>query len=93
MRALGSERVPAPHCTSGTACEGAPAMRNSKPRSARMIGVARPRIAILDDLFPHPMSGMRLEEFSSYLDELPEIAVSVHCNGTETLTPTRARGE
>ena len=43
--------------------------------------VARPRIAVLDDLFPHPMSGIRFEEFSSYLDEMPEVSVSVHCDG------------
>src|SRR5258708_3477907 len=43
--------------------------------------VARPRIAILDDLFPHPMSGIRFEEFSSYLDDMPDVSVSVHCNG------------
>jgi glycosyltransferase involved in cell wall biosynthesis len=42
---------------------------------------ARPRIAILDDLFPHSMSGFRLEEFSPYLDEMPDVSVSVHCNG------------
>jgi glycosyltransferase involved in cell wall biosynthesis len=49
---------------------------------AHLLGrVARPRIAVLDDLFPHPMSGMRFEEFSSYLDEMPEISVSVHCDG------------
>ena len=41
--------------------------------------VARPQIAILDDLFPHPVSGFRFEEFTSYLDEMPE--VSVYCDG------------
>src|ERR1700674_5529183 len=64
----------------------------TKIRTGRMISflerimhslrrVARPRIAVLDDLFPHPMSGIRFEEFSSYLDEMPEVSVSVHCNG------------
>ncbi|MFL6520954.1 MAG: glycosyltransferase [Chthoniobacterales bacterium] len=38
-----------------------------------------PRIAILDDLFPHPISGFRFEEFSSYLEQMR--GVSVHCNG------------
>jgi glycosyltransferase involved in cell wall biosynthesis len=62
----------------------------TKIRTVRMISfferiahslprVARPRIAVLDDLFPHPLSSFRFEEFSSYLDEMPE--VSVHCNG------------
>lgn len=44
-----------------------------------MTFVERPQIAVLDDLFPHPISGFRFEEFSSYLDEIPE--VSVHCDG------------
>ena len=63
-----------------------------KIRTVRMTGfleriahslrlVPRPRLAVLDDLFPHPMSGIRLEEFSSYLDEMPEVSVSVHCDG------------
>ena len=43
--------------------------------------VARARIAVLDDLFPDPSSGMRFEEVSSYLDEMPELAISVYCNG------------
>jgi glycosyltransferase involved in cell wall biosynthesis len=65
---------------------------DEEPHSSEMISlderiphplrpVARPRIAVLDDLFPHPMSGIRFEEFSSYLDEMPEVSVSVHCNG------------
>src|ERR1700674_4850804 len=64
----------------------------TKIRTGRMISflerithslrsVARPRIAVLDDLFPHPMSGIRFEEFSSYLDDMPEVSVSVHCDG------------
>jgi glycosyltransferase involved in cell wall biosynthesis len=40
---------------------------------------ARPRIALLDDLFP--LAGSRFEEFSSYLNEMPEIDVSAHCSG------------
>ena len=36
----------------------------------------------MDDLFPHPLSGIRFEEFSSYLDEMPDVSVSVHCNGS-----------
>jgi glycosyltransferase involved in cell wall biosynthesis len=43
--------------------------------------VVRPRIAILDDLFPHPMSGIRLEEFVAYLDDMPEVSVSAYCDG------------
>jgi glycosyltransferase involved in cell wall biosynthesis len=37
------------------------------------------RIAILDDFFPHPISGFRHEELSSYLDEMQ--GVTVHSNG------------
>ncbi len=37
------------------------------------------QIAILDNLFPHPISGFRFEEFSSYLDEMQ--GVSVYSNG------------
>ena len=37
------------------------------------------RIAIMDDLFPHPVSGFRLEEFCCYLDEVP--GVSIYTNG------------
>lgn len=33
------------------------------------------RIAILDDFFPHPLSGFRFEEFRSYLDEMPGVQV------------------
>jgi glycosyltransferase involved in cell wall biosynthesis len=33
------------------------------------------RIAILDDFFPHPISGFRFEEFCSYLDEMPGVQV------------------
>ncbi len=33
------------------------------------------KIAVLDDLFPHPGSAFRYEEFRSYLDEMPEVAV------------------
>src|SRR5262244_3961108 len=43
--------------------------------------ISQPRIAVLDGLFPHPSSGMRFEEFSSYLDEMPDLSVSVHCDG------------
>ncbi len=47
----------------------------------RFRGFVRPRrrIAILDDLFPHPVSGFRFEEFLCYLEEMP--GVSVHSNG------------
>jgi glycosyltransferase involved in cell wall biosynthesis len=34
---------------------------------------------VLDDFFPHPISGFRFEEFSSYLEEMR--GVSIHCNG------------
>src|SRR5215471_6710363 len=43
--------------------------------------ISQPRIAVLDGLFPHPSSGMRFEEFSSYLDEMPDLSVSVYCDG------------
>ena len=37
------------------------------------------RIAVLDDVFPNPISGFRFEEFQSYLEELP--GISIHCDG------------
>ncbi len=48
----------------------------------RLLGFVRPRrrrIAILDDLFPHPISGFRFEEFLCYLEEMP--GVSIHSTG------------
>lgn len=47
------------------------------------------RIAILDDLFPYPISGFRFEEFSSYLDEME--GVSVYSNGNALPLVTEAR--
>jgi glycosyltransferase involved in cell wall biosynthesis len=47
------------------------------------------RIAILDDLFPYPISGFRFEEFSSYLDEMQ--GVSVYSNGNALPLVTEMR--
>src|SRR5579862_813401 len=32
-------------------------------------------LAVLDDLFPHPLSAFRFEEIRSYLDEFPQLKV------------------
>ena len=36
---------------------------------------AEPRFAVIDDFFPHKLSGFRFEEFRSYLDALPGLSV------------------
>lgn len=59
-------------------------------RLAGLFGRAAPiRIAILDDLFPHPISGFRFEEFCSYLDEMPN--VSIYTNGAALSLVNEAR--
>jgi len=49
-------------------------------RFAGLFSRAAPfRIAIVDDFFPHPISGFRYEEYCCYLDELP--GAQVHSDG------------
>jgi glycosyltransferase involved in cell wall biosynthesis len=47
------------------------------------------RIAILDDLFPCPVSGFRFEEFSSYLDEMQGVAVYSNGQALPLVAETR----
>jgi glycosyltransferase involved in cell wall biosynthesis len=50
-------------------------------------------IAVLDDLFPHPLSAFRFEEFVSYLDLLPKLRAYVDGRTLPLIGDTRSIAE
>ena len=53
-------------------------------------GLTSGKIAVLDDLFPHPGSAFRFEEFRSYLDDMAEVSVYTTGEGFAFAKDTRS---